>query len=83
MKQTKHTAAVLIPVLMLLVWACGGGEPQTRAVQGAGALSAQPVASASISTTVAEPEPDNTRRNGAASGDLPGGNYPSLHADRP
>ena len=36
MRQTKHTSAVLIPVLMLLVWACGGsgGEPQTRAVQG-------------------------------------------------
>ncbi len=61
MRHTKHTATMLIPVLMLLVWACGdsGGEPQS-AVQGAGALSAQPLASASISTTVAEPEPDNT-----------------------
>ena len=52
---------MLIPVLMLLVWACGGsgGEPQS-AVQGAGALPAQPVASVGTPTAAAEPEADNT-----------------------
>ena len=59
---------------MLLVWACGGngGEPQTRAVQGAEALPVRPgedvlasttetLTSSTIGTvaTVTEPEPDN------------------------
>ena len=84
MRQTKHTAVVLIPVLMLMVWACGGGESPTRAVQGAEARPSQldilptqpglgedeplatienslpPSSAGSTTTTVVEPEPDNT-----------------------
>ena len=77
MRQTKHTASLLLSVLMLLVWACGGngGDPQTRAVQRAEALPAQPMenalssmaenlplpsSTANTTTTAAELEPDNT-----------------------
>ena len=72
MRQRRYTATVLIPALML-VWACGN-EPPTRAVPVAEALPSQPVEnepvsttvpfspsfSTAITTTVAEPEPDNT-----------------------
>ena len=76
MRRIKHTASLLLPVLMLLMWACSGnsGEPTTRAVQGAEALPVRPGEDALASTTenpplpspartvaiVTEPEPSNT-----------------------
>ena len=58
MRQTKHTAAMLILVLMLLVWACGGsgGEPPPQAVNVAEALPAQPVEDTLASTTASTTE---------------------------
>ena len=73
MRQTKHITAVFAPVLMLLVWACGGngGEPPTRVVQGAEArpsqldiLATQPGLGEDepLSTTENSLPPSSTRR---------------------
>ena len=62
MTPTKHTAAVLIPALMMLVWACGNndGDPPTRALQAAEALPAQPE---TLSAQPVEDAPASTTEN--------------------
>ena len=62
MRQRRYTTAVIIPVLMLLVWACGGNvdEPPTRTVPVADALPARPMEDIPVSTTENPPLPSST-----------------------
>ena len=80
MRHTKHNVVtVLIPALMLLVWACGGdgSKPPTRVAQAAEALPAQPVENAPVSTTELSLLPPSTADIPTTAAELEPNNTPA------